>query len=136
MMVIANWFLQLLSAPLLNTLLSGWKATLDARNATDRIAADLVIESIKADIEANKSAQAIIIAEQGRWYTAIVRPLLATPIIIFMWKVIVWDKVLGWGTTEALSGDVASWAGWIVTAYVGGRSLEKIAGTVATRFTK
>ena len=38
------------------------------------------------------------IAEQSRWYTAIILPLLAFPIIIYFWKVIVWDKVLGSGT--------------------------------------
>jgi len=34
--------------------------------------------------------------------TAIIRPLLALPVVIFMWKVIVWDKVLGLGSTDAL----------------------------------
>jgi hypothetical protein len=72
----------------------------------------------------------LIIAEQGRWYTAIIRPLLALPVVIFMWKVIVWDKVLGLGSTDALTGDVATWSGAIVTTYVGGRSLEKIAKTI------
>jgi hypothetical protein len=34
------------------------------------------------------------------------------------------------GTTDALTGDVATWSGAIVTTYVGGRSLEKIARTI------
>ena len=51
-----------------------------------------------------------------------IRPLLALPVIIYLWKVIVWDKVLGLGTTDA-----------IVTTYVGGRSLEKIARTIWRR---
>ena len=74
-----------------------------------------------------------IIAEQGRWYTAIIRPLLAAPVIIYLWKVIVWDIVLGLGSTDPIGGDVAQWAGSIVTAYVGGRSLEKIARTIWRR---
>ncbi len=36
-------------------------------------------------------------------------------------------KVLGLGTTDALTGMVADWTGMIVTAYVGGRSIEKVA---------
>jgi len=44
--------------------------------------------------------------------------------------VIVWDKVLALGSTDPLAGDVAAWAGAIVTTYVGGRSLEKIARTI------
>ena len=33
--------------------------------------------------------------------------------VIFIWKVIVWDKVLGWGSTDPLTGDVSTWAGII-----------------------
>ena len=74
-----------------------------------------------------KQASAIVIAEQGRWYTAIIRPLLAFPIIIYFWKVIVVDKVLGLGSTDPITGMMADWTGMIITAYVGGRSIEKVA---------
>jgi len=43
-----------------------------------------------------------------------------------VWKVVVWDKVLGLGTTDALTDDVSQWATIVLTAYFGGRSLEKI----------
>jgi hypothetical protein len=41
--------------------------------------------------------------------------------------VIVWDKVLGLGTTDPIGGDVAAWTGVIVTTYFGGRTIEKVA---------
>ena len=104
-----------------------------AANTQDRIAADLAAKEIEAEIEARKQASAIIIAEQGRWYTAIIRPLLAFPIIIYFWKVIVWDKVLGLGTTDPITGMIADWSGMIITAYVGGRSIEKVARIFARR---
>jgi hypothetical protein len=47
------------------------------------------------------------------------RALPALPVIIYLWKVIVWDKVLGLGTTDAIAGDVAQWAGAIVTTLCG-----------------
>ena len=72
-------------------------------------------------------------AEQGRWYTAIIRPLLAFPIIIYFWKVLVVDKVLGLGSTDPITGMVADWTGMIITAYVGGRSIEKVARIFARR---
>jgi hypothetical protein len=93
----------------------------------DRIAADLAAKEIEAEIAARKEASAIIVAEQGRWYTAIIRPLLAFPLIIYLWKVIVWDKVFGFGTTDPITGMIANWSGMIITAYVGGRSIEKVA---------
>jgi hypothetical protein len=69
----------------------------------------------------------VVIAEQGRWVTALPRPLFAFAFIIYVWKVVVWDRVLGLGSTDALSGDVAQWAMIVLTAYFGGRSLEKVA---------
>jgi hypothetical protein len=47
--------------------------------------------------------------------------------------VIVWDKVFDLGTTDPITGDVGVWASMIVTTYVGGRSLEKIARTIWSR---
>jgi hypothetical protein len=121
------WLASFLGGPVVNGLISAYKARLDAANTQDRIAADLAAKEIEAEIAARKQASAIIIAEQGRWYTAIIRPLLALPVIIYFWKVIVWDKVLGLGTTDPLTGMIADWSGLIITAYVGGRSIEKVA---------
>ena len=122
-----NWLLSLIGGPVVNGLISAYKAKLAAANTQDRIAADLAAKEIEAEIEARRQATAILIAEQGRWYTAIIRPLLAFPIVIYLWKVIVWDKVLGLGSTDPITGMVADWAGIIVTAYVGGRTIEKVA---------
>jgi hypothetical protein len=122
-----TWLASLIGGPVINGLINAYKAKLDAANTQDRIAADHAAKEIEAELEARKQASAIIIAEQGRWYTAIIRPLLALPIIIYLWKVIVWDKVLGLGTTDPITGMIADWTGMILAAYVGGRSIEKVA---------
>ena len=122
-----SWLASLIGGPVVNGLINAYKARLEASNTKDRIAADLAAKEIEADIVARKEASSVIIAEQGRWYTAIIRPLLAFPIIIYLWKVIVWDKVLGLGATDPLVGMIADWSGTILTAYVGGRSIEKVA---------
>lgn len=122
-----TWLASLIGGPVVTGLINAYKAKLDASNTRDRIAADLAAHEIQAEIEARKAASAVIIAEQGRWYTAMIRPLLAFPLIIYVWKVIVWDKVLGWGSTDPITGMVADWMGMIITAYVGGRSIEKVA---------
>jgi hypothetical protein len=114
-----QWLAQFLTAPIVNGFLNAYKAKLAAANAQGAQAVEV--------------ARAALLAEQGRWYTAIIRPLLAAPVVIYLWKVIVWDIVLALGTTDPIGGDVAEWAGWIVTAYVGGRSLEKIARTIWRR---
>lgn len=122
-----TWLASLLGGPLINGLINAYKAKLAATNTQDRVAADLAAKEIAAAIDARKQASAVIIAEQGRWYTAIIRPLLAAPVIIYFWKVIVWDKVLGLGTTDAITGMIGDWSGLIITTYVGGRSIEKVA---------
>src|SRR5215510_12522952 len=122
-----QWLAQFLTAPIINGVLDAYKAKLAAANVEGARAA------LMAEIEARRNANAVILAEQGRWSTAIIRPLLAAPVVIYLWKVIVWDIVLNLGTTDPIGGDVAEWAGWIVTAYVGGRSLEKIARTIWRR---
>ncbi len=87
---------------------------------------------IKAESEALKQASAIVIAEQGRWYIAIIRPLLAFLIVIYFWKVLVCDKVLGLGSTVPLTA-------WSQIGpddhrgYVGGRSIEKVEHIFARR---
>jgi hypothetical protein len=128
-----TWLASFLGGPVVNGLISAYKARLEAANTEGVQAADLAAKGIAAEIEARKSAAAIVIAEQGRWYTALVRPLLAAPVVIYLWKVIVWDIVLGLGVTDPIGGDVGVWAGMIVTTYVGGRSLEKTASTIWRR---
>lgn len=44
-----------------------------------------------------------------------------------------WRQVFGLGQTAALSGDVAQWAMIVLTAYFGGRSLEKVARILARK---
>jgi len=122
-----QWLLSFIAAPVLNSIVDAYKARLAAANAQDKLAVELAVKEIEAEITARKDANALIIAEQGRWWTAIIRPLAALPVVIYIWKVIVYDKVLGMGTTDPITGEVATWAGVIVTTYFGGRTIEKVA---------
>lgn len=47
----------------------------------------------------------------------------ALPIMVFMAKCIVWDKVLAWGHTDPLEGTVATMANIIVTGIFGAGSI-------------
>src|SRR5882757_6175039 len=122
-----QWILSVLSAPVFKTIVEAYKAKLAAANTQDKLAVDLAVKEIEAEIAARAQASAIIVAEQGRWWTSIIRPLAALPVVIYIWKVIVVDKVLGWGSTDPITGEVATWAGLIVATYFGGRTIEKVA---------
>lgn len=123
----------LLGGQIVGGLIDGYKAKLAAGNTSDRIAAELAQRELAAETRERELATQVIIAEQGRWYTALPRPLFAFAFVIYVWKVIVWDKVLGWGVTDPLSAELSQWALIILTAYFGGRSLEKVARIFARK---
>jgi hypothetical protein len=130
---ILGWLGNLLGGPFAKAAVDAYRAKLSAENTSEKIAADLAAREMSVEQRERELAVQAIIAEQGRWYTALPRPLFALAFIIYVWKVVVWDKVLGLGTTDPLSGDVAQWAMIVLTAYFGGRSLEKVARILARR---
>lgn len=130
---ILGWLGNLLGGPFAKAAVDAYRARLTAENASEKIAADLVARTIDVEARERDLAGKLIVAEQGRWYTALPRPLFAGAFIIYVWKVVVWDKVLGLGATDPLTGAVADWAMIVLTAYFGGRSLEKVARILAKR---
>ena len=131
--VILGWLGNLLGGPFAKAAVDAYRAKLTAENTSEKIAADLAAREMSVEQRERELATQVVLAEQGRWYTALPRPLFAFAFIIYVWKVVVWDKVLGLGTTDALSGDVAQWAMIVLTAYFGGRSLEKVARILARK---
>ena len=130
---VLSWLGNLLGGPFAKAALDAYRAKLAAENTSEKIAADLAVREMLLKQRERELAFKVVIAEQGRWYTALPRPLFAFAFIIYVWKVVVWDKVLGLGTTEALSGEVSQWGMIVLTAYFGGRSLEKVARIFARR---
>lgn len=43
----------------------------------------------------------------------------ATPFMIYVWKIVVFDIVLGLGSTDAIRGNVADWGGIIIASIFG-----------------
>jgi hypothetical protein len=124
---ILGWLGNLLGGPFAKAAVDAYRAKLSSENTSEKIAADLAARELGVEQRERELAAQAVIAEQGRWYTALPRPLFAFAFVIYVWKVVVWDKVLGLGSTSALSGDVAQWAMIVLTAYFGGRSIEKVA---------
>ena len=127
---ILAWLGNLIGGPFAKAAVAAYRAKLSAENTSEKVAADLAARELAVEQREREVSAQIVVAEQGRWLTALPRPLFAFAFVIYAWKVVVWDKVLGaWthGATDPLSGDVARWAMIVLTAYFGGRSLEKVA---------
>lgn len=94
-----------------------YDAKLKATNDHEKLQAE---ENI-ARLEAQRS---ILIAEQGRWLTAWVRPAIALPFVVYLWKLIIYDKVLAWGATDNLSPELWNMMTVVIGAYFLTRPLE------------
>lgn len=130
---VLGWLGNLIGGPFAKAAVDAYRAKLTAENTSEKIAADLAARELDVESRERELATQVVIAEQGRWYTALPRPLFAFAFVIYVWKVVVWDRVLGLGSTDALSGDVAQWAMIVLTAYFGGRSIEKVARILARK---
>ena len=92
---------------------------LNAKNNTQRINAEKEIKLLEAKKE-------IIIKEQGNYLTRWIRPAFAIPFIAYNTKIVVWDKMLGWGTTSDLSPEFWKLQMIVFGAYFLTRPIEKI----------
>lgn len=110
-----------------NALLEGYKAKLQSANDHDRIAADLAAKELNLEQRERELAIQQNIQDEGRWWTAAPRAIACWSFSIYIAKSVVWDKVLHFGMTDPLKGDLAVWAGWLMALWFGGRSAEKIA---------
>src|SRR5689334_14643857 len=89
------------------TLLDAYKAKLQAGNDADKIAADLAAKDLELQARERELNVQQNISDGGRWWTAAPRALVCWGMAIFIVKAVVWDTVLGFGTTPALKGQVA-----------------------------
>ncbi|AEI03515.1 hypothetical protein OCA5_c23960 [Afipia carboxidovorans OM5] len=128
MTAILSWLASLLSGPIVNGVIDGYKAKLAAGNDKDRIAADLAqreLEVQRAEIEAQAQ---IRIATVGRFYEP--EKIMGYAVAIYIAKLLVWDKVLGLGSTDPLGGWIETTANLVVAFYFGKRGAESVAKIV------
>lgn len=95
-----------------------YETKMRAETDADKIKADMDIEQLKA-------RQAVLIAEQGSWLTSWIRPAIAAPFVIYLWKIIVIDKVLKMGVTDNLPPEIWQMFMVIIGAYFLARPFEK-----------
>ena len=104
-------------------LASAYEAKQEAETDKDRIKADVTISQLEA-------RQSALIEGQGSWVSKAVQAAWAAPFVIYTSKVIVWDKVLGWGVTDPL-GEYEQRLGLLIASFyflaVTGSGLIKIA---------
>lgn len=114
-----QWIISFLSAPIFNTLLKGWQMKLDSQTASGAQAADVAKAAMVAEVQQRAANSGIVTATLGHWYTAIPMALTMGAAAAFFIKCVVWDTMLGWGTTEKLGGDIQTTYNIVISFWFG-----------------
>ena len=114
-----------LGGPVIKALIDAYSAKLKAENVDARTAADLAASEIASQTAETNAVIKYRIAELGHWYEP--DKLIGYCVTIYFAKLLVWDKVLGFGTTDALAGFAAITANLVVSFYFAKRGFENVA---------
>lgn len=117
-----NWLLSLITGPVINGVIDGYKAKLAAGNDKDRIAADLAGRELAVQQKEIEVDGQLRIAQVGKWWEP--EKIMGYTVAVYFAKLLIFDKVLGFGTTDPLAGFAETTASLIVAAYFGKRTVE------------
>jgi hypothetical protein len=106
---------------LTNDLVNARLKVLDAKTEQEKIAAQERVSTLEAKKE-------IILQGQKDKVERWIRVLWAVPFIIYTWKLIVWDKILGLGATDSLSPTLEYIMWTILGSYFLDQTINKIRG--------
>jgi hypothetical protein len=114
-----------LGGPVIKGLIDAYQAKLKAGNTSEKIAADLATSEIAAATAETQAITQYRIAEIGHSFEP--DKLMGYFVAIYFGKLLIWDKVLGLGTTDALAGFAATTANLVVSFYFAKRGFENVA---------
>lgn len=114
-----------LGGPVVKALIDAYSAKLKAENVDTKIAADLAASEIASQTAETKAVMDYRTAELGYWHEP--DKLIGYCVTIYFAKLLVWDKVLGLGSTDPLAGFAAITANLVVSFYFAKRGFENVA---------
>lgn len=124
MFAILTLIFNFLGGSVLQKLVDAYKLRLQASSTTEAKSVELAQSEILGEIAARQAATQLNIVEQGRWYTAMIRPAFAYPLsLYYAWVILC--CLFHWPLPLPLPTPLDVWSGWIITSYFVGRSFEK-----------
>lgn len=103
-----------------------YKAREAAKTDREKLAIDERIKTLELQRD-------VLVSEQGSRLTNWVRPAFAFPFVVYLWKLILWDKVLGLGATDPLSDQLSEILMIVIGAFFLTRPFEKVGQAWAAR---
>lgn len=114
-----------MGGPVIKGLIDAYNLHLKAQTQDSAIAADLAGREIAAQTAEVQAVDQLRVAEIGHPWEP--EKLAFYIVLAFFAKCIVWDTILGLGSTPALKGDVSIWSGLVMSFYFGKRTFENVA---------
>ncbi len=118
------WLGSLIGGPLIRAALEAYRAKLQNGSKVDVIRGELAAREVELQMQELRLQTQYRIAELGHWWEP--DKLMGYVVAIYFGKLIIWDKVLGLGITDPLTGWAASTATLIVGFYFGKRGIENV----------
>jgi hypothetical protein len=117
--------LSFLGGPFINGLLNAYGVYLKSQNTAESIAANLAARELALQAQEIQYQTQYRIAELGYWYEP--DKLMGYMVALLLGKIILWDTVLGLGTTNLHAGWMTTTCNLIVGFYFGKRGIENVA---------
>jgi hypothetical protein len=111
--------------PVIKGLIDAYNAHLKAQSADAATAANLAGREIAAQVSETSAIMQYRTAEIGHWYEP--DKIMGYVVAIYFAKLLVFDKVLGLGTTDPLAGFAEVTANLVVAFYFAKRGFENVA---------
>jgi hypothetical protein len=122
---LAKWLAGFVTGPVFDDLLKGYQAKLAAGNTSESIAADLAARELSVQSRELELQTQLRIAEIGHPFEP--DRLMGYCVAVYFFKLLIWDKVFGLGTTDGLAGFASTTANLIVASYFAKRGFENVA---------
>jgi hypothetical protein len=133
MTLILTFLLRIASSGLLDRVMGAMQARADSAVERERIDATVAIEEIKAELGRRQAQRDVLIAEQGRGITALMRPAFAYPLAVYYAAVIADSLFHFRWNVAALPVPIGDWSGWIISAIFLSESGERITRTLVRK---
>lgn len=124
---------RLLGGGALDRVLGLLRAQAASATDRDRVSADVAIAHIQAELTRRQAQRDVLIAEQGRLVTSLMRPAFAYPLAVYYGAVIADSLFHFTWNVAALPAPIGDWSGWIISAIFLSESGERITRTLARR---
>jgi hypothetical protein len=121
--------LSFLGGPVISGFINAYKAKLEASGKQDVVAEQLGLRELEVqqrEIEVQGDYKRALI---GHWYEP--ANVAAYIFVLYIAKVVVWDTMLGLGSTPAIRGNVGEWMALIAAFLFGKRGAENVAMIVS-----